>query len=347
MSLALVNIGLAQFNPGENTIRLVNQGTGNLRVTTVSVGLFDTGVGNATIDVPGTPTTATITWTGRSPTGDDTITVDINGLGKKDFTAFVSEEADANCCFSNHYVYVAELPEEAFNTGLNTVEISGLEMLENQGATLAITSFSSTFEKRLISRYWGLDGFHSRWTDVYGPNSQLVCQEFDAARNDRDLRYSMFVGGVENEFRPNSIWYQIGSGPVPTADIVDVVNSVEISMTNDGSGNYPFYGSANDNGDTQYDVYRDSLVIPAGATWACFQIESYNDDELGLIGVSALWHGLVTSLSLPPDPPTAVTLSSFSAAATSLWGSVLLLLVTAVAGVTILMLLFNRRLAKT
>ncbi len=75
MSLALVNIGLAQFNPGENTIRLVNQGTGNLRVTTVSVGLFDTGVGDATIDVPGTPTTATITWTGRSPTGDDTITV--------------------------------------------------------------------------------------------------------------------------------------------------------------------------------------------------------------------------------------------------------------------------------
>jgi len=111
MSLALVNIGLAQFNPGENTIRLVNQGTGNLRVTTVSVGLFDTGVGDATIDVPGTPTTATIAWTGRSPNGDDTITVDINGIGPKDFKAFVSEQAFANCCDSDHFVYVAELPE--------------------------------------------------------------------------------------------------------------------------------------------------------------------------------------------------------------------------------------------
>ena len=159
----------------------------------------------------------------------------------------------------------------------------------------------------------------------------------------------MFVGGVENASRPNSIWYLTGSGPLPTNDIVDI--GVEIPETNDGSGNYPFYGSANDNGETQYDVYKDSLLIPAEAAWVCFQIESYtipgSPGSPEQIGVSGLWHGLVTSLSLPPDPPTAVTLSSLSAAATSLWGSVLLLLVTAVAGVTILMLLFNRRLAKT
>ncbi len=78
MLLAVVSVALA----AENSIRLISSGTGNLRVTTVSVGLFDTGVGDATIDVPGTPTTATITWTGRGPTGDDTITVvitDSNG----------------------------------------------------------------------------------------------------------------------------------------------------------------------------------------------------------------------------------------------------------------------------
>lgn len=344
MLLAIVNVALA----AENSIRLINTGVGNLRITSVSVGLFDTGVGNAIIDVPGTPTTATITWTGRSPNGDDTITVDItdsngNSTGAKDYTAFVSEEAFANCCASNHYVYVAYLPEAAFSPGLNTLVISGLTMVENHGATVAVTSFSSTFENRLISRFWGLDGFHSRWTGVYGPYSQLVCQEFEVARNDRDLRFIMYVSGVENETRPNSIWYQIGSGPVPTTDIVNI--GVEISEASDGSGNFPFYSKANDNGEAEYDVFEDSLLIPAGSTWVCFQIESY--DLPGQIGVSALWHGLVTSLSLPPDPPTAVTLSSVSAAATSLWGSVLLLLLTTVVGVTVLMLLFNRRLAKT
>ncbi len=215
-------------------------------------------------------------------------------------------------------------------------------MVENQGATVAITSFSSTFEKRLISRYWGLDSFHSNWTGLYGPYSQLICQAFDAANNDRDLRFNLYAGGAEIEPRPNSIWYQIGSGPVPTADIVDI--GVEISKANDGSGNYPFYGTANDNGEGQYAVFKESILIPATSTWVCFQMESYNDGDL--LGTSALWHGMVTSLSLPPEPPTAVTLSSFSAIGNELLGPVLVLLVVAGAGITGLFILFNRRLAK-
>jgi hypothetical protein len=338
--LAISNVARAQ----EDSIRLVGSSEGKLRVTTEAVGLIDGGSPTITIDVPGTPMTATITWSGRGPVGDDTITLDINGTGAKSITANFAEQAFANCCASDNYVYVAQLPASAFSTGVNTVQVSGLTIAESHGATLVISSFSDAFQKRLISRYWGLDSYHSRWEGVYGPYSEVVCQQFDAENFDRDLNFLMTIGGVENDLRPNSIWYQVGFGSLPTGDIVNV--GTEIATSNDGSGHpFPTYSTQNQNTVGEYDLFKqDGILIPTGSSWICFQHESYDTAEL--LGVSALWHGLVTDLELPPDTPTTITLSSVSASGSGAYGTVLFLLVAAIVGMTGLTLLFKRRVVR-
>ena len=338
--LAIANVVRAQ----ENSLRLVGSSEGKLRVTTEAVGLIEGGSPTITIDVPGTPMTATITWTGRGPVGDDTITLDINGAGAKSIAADFAEQAFANCCASDNYVYVAQLPASAFSTGVNTVQVSGLTIAESHGATLVITSQSDDYQKRLISRFWGLDSYHSRWVDEYGPYSEVVCQQFDAENFDRDLNFLMTIGGVENDLRPNSIWYQVGFGSLPTGDIVNV--GTEIATSNDGSGHpFPNYSTQNQNAVGQYDLFKqDGILIPTGSSWICFQNESY--DTASLLGVSALWHGLVTDLELPPDTPTAITLSSVSASGSSPYGPALLVLVAVFVGISGLTMLFNRRVAK-
>ncbi len=321
LGLLLLLIVTESARAQEDSVDLIGTATGHLKITTEAVGLLDTGDATITIDVPGTPMTVALTWNGRGPTGDDTVTINVNGSGNQSVTADMVEQYSANCCNSDQYVYFKLLPASMFNSGINTVYVTDLTINESHGVVLDIVSEDAAFPRRKISRYWGLDGFFVHWTGVFGPNSQVVCDQFEPQTFDREMNFAMAVGGVLNPFRPNRIWYMVGSGAPPTGNIVGI--GTAISTSNDGSGNrFPLYSTQNQNGHDEQDLFKETIAIPTNSTYACFQIESYDVD--GLLGVSALWHGLVTDLEMPPDKPTAITLVAASASGSGPSGTLLL-----------------------
>ena len=203
--LLLIVSGIASAD--EDSIRLIDTVEGSFTVTSGAVGMFNNSTARITVDVTGTPETVILTWSGRGPNPDDTITISVNGGPAFPVTADLVEEFNANCCSSDNYSYYKEIPATLFTTGVNNVQIFDLSITESHGATLTVVSFSPTLPRTQVARYWGLDNFHERWSGIFGPNSQVVCHDFEAAKKDRNMNVIMTAGGIQNEFRPNRIWY--------------------------------------------------------------------------------------------------------------------------------------------
>ena len=327
----------------DDSITLQETLTGKYEVTNGAIGLDGTAPGTITVNVPGTPSNVFLYWTGRgSGSGDDTITISINGGAATSITADQSSVYSSNTGFppaALHFVYAKVLNAASFNTGINTVTVSDMTIYENHGAGLSVYSTDPSFQEVSLSRYWGLDGFFVGWTGEFGPNSQLVCQSFSAATSPRVMQVGMFVGGVDGADRPNSIWYQVGSGPLPVGSIVDAVGATEIA-TDITNTTPPLTGDQNQNGRQSYDLFERGISVPASSTWACFQIESRSDGPL--LGASALWHGLTTALA--PAGTTAVNLSAIDA--NSLPVMTPLLALAALLAAASLLLLHRRRSAR-
>ena len=107
----------------------------------------------------------------------------------------------------------------------------------------------------------------------------------------RDMTVDMVVGGVADSNRGNSVWYTTGSGPIPTGALTpDIANNSNPNATeivdpfNNGSG-------------MEWDIYTSgAITVNAGDTYACFQIESPEDDD----GISGTWMGTATALAVEP-----------------------------------------------
>ncbi|MCA9992796.1 MAG: hypothetical protein KDE29_17535, partial [Anaerolineales bacterium] len=250
----------------DDSITLQETLTGKYEVTNGAIGLDGTAPGTITVNVPGTPSNVFLYWTGRgSGSGDDTITISINGGAATSITADQSSVYSSNTGFppaALHFVYAKVLNAASFNTGINTVTVSDMTIYENHGAGLSVYSTDPSFQEVSLSRYWGLDGFFVGWTGEFGPNSQLVCQSFSAATSPRVMQVGMFVGGVDGADRPNSIWYQVGSGPQPVGSIVDAVGATEIA-TDITNTTPPLTGDQNQNGRQSYDLFERGISVPA------------------------------------------------------------------------------------
>lgn len=96
------------------------------------------------------------------------------------------------------------------------------------------------------------------------------------------------------------------NGGAPTGNIVSTGTVIAGPTPPTNAPPYALNGS---NG--EWDDFATSVTIPAGATYACFQIESI-DGRQPHNGASGVWLELVTKL---PAEPTAVSLARFGAEA--------------------------------
>ena len=147
----------------------------------------------------------------------------------------------------------------------------------------------------------GLDSVYWNFPTPRNSPSEINCITFAPnATQPRVMDFTVFVGGSadSNETdRPNSLHYATGSGTPPTNIVGPPMIGSEIID--------PFTSTDG----TAWDTYTDSLVVNAGDTYACFQTQS--DGQRGN-GASFLW--LMGGTTLREQTPTAVSLSTFSAA---------------------------------
>ena len=132
-------------------------------------------------------------------------------------------------------------------------------------------------------------------------NIDVTCFQFTISTSDRTLDYTFIVGDVDISalptLRPNAIWYQTRSGALPGA-LVNQPGATEI-------GGQPF----NSNDGDEWDTYVNSLTVPAGDTFACFQIESISDDP-PLNGASFIWLAGGATIRAPTVAPTPTAVPS-------------------------------------
>ncbi len=243
-------------------------------------------------------------------------------------------------------VYMAEVTG-VIQSGLHAYTISDFDMVDptgvQDGAGLVVV-YEDPAEP--LNRVIIQDGL-SIFFPVYNPpqtfrHSDTACLDFPADTIARDLSYSLFVGGLveptvaDPDPRTNALWSYTGAGTslhdeIPPRNIIDVVNptsapagslppiagAVPISGVNPADPNdpddaHPTFGMSAGpdvhNGD-QWDTYTDTLNIPAGDTFACFQVQTFNLYG-GLNGSSGNWLALIGSIPLPVVAPPATAVPS-------------------------------------
>ncbi len=309
ISLAFLILLLAQIvQAADGILPVQTVFEGNYCLTHGSVGLRAGGPKSFPMTVPGTPVAAYLYWSARydgAANGDDQVRLAFDGGSFVPITAAASETADAGFDRNGEDVYyytyrsaniVGLLP----TTSNFLVTVNNLTNPEAHGAGLIVIFQGADCGPSRIQVNFGLDGFYWGFEQDTGPDTRVTCVDFPAAEVMRTLELQMFVGGVENANRGDRIWYGTGSGPKPTDFVVaaDPANLLAGPIPPSIAPPFPLSGSAGDS-NGEWDNYTNSITVPAGATYACFQIESI-DGPPRPGGSSGVWVELSTRLSLPP-----------------------------------------------
>ena len=257
---------------------------GRYDIVADGVGLLGVTEGDITLNVPGTVVTAYLYWAGYNTSldgGDDTVNFSVDGGSATSLTAdytFGPDYLDHGTDYYN-YVYV-EVVTSLVLTGNHIYTISGVTIDSNFGAGMMVVYEHPSLPYSIVQINDGLDFFLFDLTSPRGPNSEVLGIDFDVTTSNRDMKIVFIVGAVENESRPNAIWYQTGTGIKPT-NLVDEVAATELE------GPPSPYPLASLDGH-EWDTYSNSITVPTGETWASFQIESVTDVS-GEEGTSAVW----------------------------------------------------------
>ncbi|MEZ4617682.1 MAG: SdrD B-like domain-containing protein [Caldilineaceae bacterium] len=241
--------------------------------------------------------------------GDERIRVFFNNDAGRAIAAENSEVAYAGYRREGfdmlYYSYrSANIVDELPLSGSGTVEVkvNNLNTPEAHGVGLVVISQGPTCAYSRIQLNFGLDGFYWDFPPAAGPDTEVTCTTFPAAAIDRRLDMQMFVGGVEhNELRGDRIWYATGSG-TPPSDLIATGNpnnvlAGPIPPAIVPPPDYPLNG-----GNGQWDDFSRNIIVPAGATYACFQIESIDrPDHSYPNGTSGVWIEALTRLYHIPE----------------------------------------------
>ncbi|MCB9159668.1 MAG: hypothetical protein H6644_07400 [Caldilineaceae bacterium] len=250
------------------------------------------------VDVPGTPVAAYLYWSGRdrlSAAGDDNLAIAHNGAGPVAVTADVALRARSDGGY-NWFTYVHDLHDDTpalVSSGRNEYTVGGLDVTERHGAgVLVIYENEQRCPYQQIDLFFGNDVFYKGWDGSSGPNSEVTCVDVPPPPRPIEIDIQMFVGGIENPLRSDSIWYATGSGDRPT-NLVDTPFAVALDEQLAG-----LTGNEFDNYDT-FVQDPQPIMVDAGDTWACFQIESPNPPNPGHTqGISATWINLAVRIPL-------------------------------------------------
>ena len=285
--------------------------TGNYCVEAGGVGLYAVAAGDFTLDVPGQPVAAYVYWSARYPgpnEGDAQVKISLNGGAPIDIAAvesIVSFQGKTSTIYKHYYTYrsadVKALLADV-TPGQITVRASDLKPGEAHGVSMVVIYEDvANCPLSTVNLHFGLDSLRYGFSHPYGPNTDVTCVDFAAASTERYLDTWLLVGGVESYLRKNAIWAAVGSGPQPTELIANGAGFIWDGPS--ATSGFPLNGNAGNTGG-QLDVYHNALRIPAGATYACIQIESLRDDMYPDTGISAVWYGLAAKM---PQEPLAHT----------------------------------------
>jgi hypothetical protein len=296
IALALLITQLVAAADEALNVRSRYDGTYGIASGGVGFELIAPGGGDIVLDVPGPPVQAFLFWAGQDtdpPGGDDSVLLSVNSGPTNPITALRSygPEFWNDPPTRNSHVWVADVTSLVLQ-GTNTYTVSDFgPMYAEFGAGLVVVYQDGGLPYSFAEIVEGLDGAYYNYGPPRGPDTEVSCIQFSATASDRTMNLSFFVGGVNisGGLRPDALWYQTGTGSLPT-DLVNQPGATEI-------GGQPF----NSRDGEEWDTYQDSITVPAGDTYACFQIESIADQP-PLGGSSLLWVNL--SVSMAQDAPT-------------------------------------------
>lgn len=304
LALALIFLSTQLATAADEALNVRTHHDGTYGMVSDGVGFEDIapGTGDIVLDVPGPVVQAYLVWAGQDeipPGGDDTISLSVNGGPANSITTLRSYGPewwhDPPPVTRYNYAWVADVTSYVLQ-GTNTYTIDGFgTMYAEFGVGLLVVYQDGALPYSFVEIVEGLDGAYHSYLPPRGPNTEVACVQFAATASPRTMNLSFFVGGVNisGALRPDAIWYQTGSAlPLPT-DLVDQPGATEI-------GGQPL----NSKDGPEWDTYHDSIPVPAGDTWACFQIESIEDPVLN--GASLFWFNLTVSMAQaePTETPT-------------------------------------------
>ncbi len=225
------------------------------------------------VEVPGKPVVAYIYWSGRDrqgAPGDDTLSIGVNGGAMREITATIGTVANSDAGYSWFTYSYNALPDTdpLIGQGANTLRVAGLETAERHGVgALVVYEDETACPYQQIDLFFGNDVLFKGWNGTSGPNSEVVCVDLPPPPEPIEIDIQMFVGGIENPLRSDAIWHATGSGAKP-ADLVDRPFATVLDEQLAGLSGNEF-----DNYDT-FIQDPQPIIVDAGDTWACFQIES-------------------------------------------------------------------------
>lgn len=314
--LVFTSVQVAAADDTTETLTTRFSAEGRYGIVAAGVGMRDSPSGDIVLNVPGQEVVAAyLYWAGHddlgvqppvlppSGGGDNTVGLDRDSSGTPIMLSANAAHTYGPAYWlgtSWRFVYWQDVTSHVRN-GLHTYTVSGFGpgMNVRDGAGLIVVYRDQALPLSKVEVKDGLDRAYRNWpedldpvdgnADGTGPRgeSAVNCFSFEAASTSRQMSLIIMLSGLDStgEFgdRPNSVWYRTGTGVTP----VDMLNAdvdwdrapnvLLLDGVPTGPGDYPFGSSDGD----EWDTYTNSIGVPGGRTWACFQIESSELPETG------------------------------------------------------------------
>lgn len=259
----------------------LHDGSGNLDAGTIF------------LDIPGIPRQAFLYWAGfdKNPGGDNTALLSIDGASPVSILADTQYGPDVWWVTQGtyHLVYRKDLTSLVLQ-GNHSYHISDVHMRYHYGAGLLAVYQDDSLPVNQVIIKDGLDAAYWNYEPPRGPNTEVNFVNVTPSTQERELKYVLFVGGIIDNSRLNSIWTLTGDGTVPS-NIIHDPSAAEI-------GPIPSPLGVPQPDHSEWDIYGNNLAVPALSSFAAFQIESVHHNR-SENGASFLWLTLATVISEP------------------------------------------------
>lgn len=138
------------------------------------------------------------------------------------------------------------------------------------GAQLYAVYSSSSLPRRTLEVRLGIDFGMNGWPHPLGGEGEIHCQTLYPSSGSQEYELLLGVIGVE-EHRGRRFWWRTGTGAIPPemaanlsteGDVIEHPEAQSIDM--------PFSTA----GGRESAIHRQTIPIPAGHSWVCFQLDS-------------------------------------------------------------------------
>jgi hypothetical protein len=256
---------------------------GHFDIVAAGEGMLASESADIRLYVPGTAVVAAyLYWSGTAVEdgGDDTVTFARDGVVVAPELVADPAEGTYGPAFwfdgFYYFVYVVDITSLVrVGDHIYTVSNFNNSMRRRDGAGLMVVYEDPSLPVNDVEIKDGLDRFYRGWGEGPRGESAVNCFVFAPDAAERQFEYTMFLGEIQDDpevERPSALWHLSGTDADPMP--VDMVNApTDGPVTGDlvqGPPDYPFESYDQ----PQWDTSTNTLPIPAGHTWVCFQPES-------------------------------------------------------------------------